>query len=114
MNYEEMSDHDINMAVTCIANNLKGWEVSASNISFYHCGIDGSEFHEVYVADYCSNPDYAWSIIVANKIDIQHRSAVKTGCVASLSGDSDIYHISYNPLRAAMIVFLMINDGGAS
>lgn len=38
MNYKEWSDHDINMAVTCIVHKCEGWSVTENNTGFYHCG----------------------------------------------------------------------------
>ena len=107
-NYEEMSDFEINMSVTCEVFICHGWSISDSGGSFYHCGIDGSGYFIQHVIDYCNNPSDAWPIIMRNKISI-----FPTGL------ESDIWRAeSYfidcvkhsNPLRAAMIVFLMMQD----
>lgn len=113
MNYEETSDHEINMAVTCIVRSLENWSVSASNTSFYHCGSDGNGFYEVECIDFCGDASQAWPIIVENSIEIEWVS--KTHCVA-------VHHLSdeelissgifrkENALTAAMFCFLKMKD----
>lgn len=58
----------------------------------------------------CENPADAWPIILDNKINIDHRESIKSGAMASQSGRKEIYAVDKNPLRAAMIVFLMMKD----
>ncbi|MRT01930.1 phage protein NinX family protein [Ewingella americana] len=60
--------------------------------------------------DPCNNPADAWPIILENKINIDHRDTFKAGPMASMSGRKDIYAVDKNPLRASMIVFLMMKD----
>lgn len=106
MNYEEMSDFKINQAVTCELFGCHGWSVNQEG-TFYHCGVDGSGYFIQTVADYCNNPSDAMPIIIENKIGLKW---VNGSCTASsvLRG----YHesTSDNPLRAAMIVFLMMQE----
>ena len=122
MNYEDMSDHEINMAVTCIENNCQGWATTASNTGFYHCGVDGGGFYEVECVDYCNSPSDAWPIIVENKISISHS-------IALYRADALVYNSKFDngfkifkqdsqlgdtssrgALRAAMICFLKMKD----
>lgn len=60
--------------------------------------------------DYCNNPSDAWPIITENKINIDFRDSIKAGPMARLCRDNGIYAVDKNPLRAAMIVFLMMKD----
>ncbi len=60
--------------------------------------------------DYCNNPSDAWPIIAENKINIDFRDSLKAGPMAKLSRGNGIYAVDKNPLRAAMIVFLMMKD----
>ncbi|HEJ7006124.1 TPA: phage protein NinX family protein [Serratia marcescens] len=61
--------------------------------------------------DYCNNPADAWPIIVANEIGVVPSKSSNTYAwdlrVGMLKG---IKHVDDNPLRAAMIVFLMMKD----
>lgn len=60
--------------------------------------------------DPCNNPSDSWPIILENKINIDHRESIKAGAMASQSGRKEIYAVDKNPLRASMIVFLMMKD----
>lgn len=60
--------------------------------------------------DYCNNPAEAWPIIAENKINIDFRDSLKAGPMARLSRDNGVYSVDKNPLRAAMIFFLMMKD----
>lgn len=106
MNYEEMSNFEINLAV-CRALDL---EIASEQYESYGdrgenvvlivrgVGFDGRS--------YCNNPSDAWPIILSNKIDIQHRDGFNMPCARHcehMAADK-------NPLRAAMIVFLMMKD----
>ena len=109
MNYEEMSWHEINMAVTCITHNCQGWTVSESNMSFYHCGADGNGWEEVNVVDY-SKPENAWPIIFEHGISLKHLpKGVNKYAVEELwvAGRRQYKVFNKNPLLAAMISFLL-------
>lgn len=130
MNYKEMSDHEINMAVTYIVHNLHGWSVNKNNNAFYNCGIDGSGHYMVNCIDYCNNPNDAWPVIVENNISLLSVSDYAldrklkkfklnfTGkYIASgfpvmsdgFNGD-ELQVMCENPLRAAMICFLKMKE----
>ncbi|MGL4754778.1 MAG: phage protein NinX family protein [Aeromonadaceae bacterium] len=104
MNYEEMSDFDINQAVTCELFGCHEWSVNQEG-TFYHCGSDGSGYFIQTVADYCNNPSDAWPIIIESKINILH---YKIGMIGARCGA--YIAVDENALRAAMIVFLMMNE----
>lgn len=111
--FQNMDNHEINMAVTCIVHKCIGWDVSASNMSFYTCGIDGNGFYEVECMDYCGNISQAWPIIVDNYIEFEWIS--KNHCVAVHRVNDDKLITSgifkrEEALRAAMIVFLMMKE----
>lgn len=96
-NYEEMSDGAINLEVHYLANNIQ-------------------KHHAVIMTkDYCNNPSDAWPIIVSNEIDIIHNGigcALATDRAIDLMKETDevIFFQDENPLRAAMICFLMMKD----
>ncbi|WP_193165671.1 phage protein NinX family protein, partial [Enterobacter hormaechei] len=60
----------------------------------------------------CNNPADAWPIITANKISIYAMSEAdkRGGWGAEAFHPNDAYSFNDNPLRAAMIVFLMMQE----
>lgn len=107
MNYEDKSDHEINMAVTCIENNCQGWPTTASNMGFYHCGVDGGGFYEVEIVDYCNNPSVAWPII---EIMWERLMQVDSYWQAHTRWEAYCIEHDVGKLRAAMILFLKTKD----
>lgn len=108
-NWKEKTDFEINIAVTAIVRNCEDWDFNGSE--FYHCGIDGSGYFVQGIIDYCNNPAFAWSIIVENNINLRFRNGMfksKDWC-NPIARCGEIWHSDKNPLRAAMIVFLMIH-----
>jgi hypothetical protein len=91
MNYEEMSDSDINSRVRA--------EVSRLGIR----GGDPFYGDENLSWDYCNNPSDAWPIVTGSKIGF-----VPVNGTWRASSVTAGYHecSNENPLRAAMIVFL--------
>jgi hypothetical protein len=116
MNYDEMSDFEINMAVADAIGlfwhsrpnkNKEGKWLYSEN---YHL-CDTKLHPAVDLPDYCNNPSDAWSIIIESKINIDFRESISAGPMCRVSGNSEVYHVDKNPLRAAMIVFLKIKEG---
>lgn len=100
MNYEDMEDWQINKAV---AEKL---------------GLEKAVRKETY-RDYCNDPEHAWPIIVDKKIEVGPQFQSKLWRAAWRNEENpftweesfpDIIAIHENPLRAAMIVFLVVND----
>lgn len=91
-NYEEMSDFEINCEVAKASN----W-------------TSKSFAHEIHSGKWnpCQNPSDAWPIIVDNEISI-NRWVLSDGWGADRFGHFDTRND--NPLRAAMIVFLKMNE----
>jgi len=122
MNYEEMSDFEINAAVTNLVYGCDGWELNWTNNCFFHCGIDGSGYYRQAIHNYCNNPSDAWPIIIENKISIHHD-------IARYSADSLVYSKRFDDgfkifrhegkmgdtssraaLRSAIICYLKMKD----
>ncbi len=113
MNYSNLSDFDINKLV---AKSLGSVDVRQlkNMINEVYCEINGVRCFK----DFCNNPADAWPIILENGICL--KSPIKGSrnkfWSASRNKDGgswsvgDIYHSNENPLRAAMIVFLMMNE----
>lgn len=114
--YSKMSDFDINKLVAIATGHKQlgslGWR-----------GLKDGDFNEVMVRgplkiggfDPCNNPADAWPVIVANNIDIIQDNG--QGCALATNSAIQMFlgddvHISQdeNPLRAAMIVFLMMQE----
>ncbi len=106
--YDDMSDQDINHQVACIVLDVGGWSWNEDRETFYHCGIDGDGYYEETVPDYCNNPSDAWPIIIENKISIRYAGILDTDWVSRTIHTPRVF--DKNPLRAAMIVFLMMKE----
>ncbi|MBN5380733.1 DUF2591 family protein, partial [Serratia marcescens] len=60
---------------------------------------------------YCNNPAYAWPIIFENKISIISMYSGGDSWQVDAGEDEEfVIRNQTNPLRAAMIVFLMMKD----
>ena len=102
--YSKMSDFEINKAVaTALGMDVSG-ATEENNIMYG------------YVDDYCNNPSDAWPIIHGNDIMLNPNCAdelwkAEQGFREKPSGFySAATAYSNNPLRAAMIVYLMMKD----
>lgn len=112
VSYEGMSDFEINklVAIERAANGWLGINQSPKSDSEIVVTTDngpGCTRNDYY--DYCNNPSDAWPIIVHNKIWIQP-DMVGDGLWHCYDCEDDHKSKHTNPLRAAMIVFLMIED----
>jgi len=115
MNYAEMSDFEINKAVFLKLNidyedfDLNPFPDDCASLSYG----DGANWHEF---DACNDPLDAWPIIVENDIMLNPNCEdslwkAEQGFRVKPSGFYGVATAySKNPLRAAMIVFLMMNE----
>ena len=118
--YSKMSDFEINKLVfkNKTALSALSYPHSADKRSCGHKDINNI-YHWF---DFCNNPADAWPIIVANKISIvsldnKWIAAPVDTVIDGITGDSEVCFyassdsvVDVNPLRAAMIVFLMMQD----
>lgn len=113
MNYEDMSDYEINKSVlivedlegdvesiTCRNTKLKCIN-SVAIVKFK--GID-----ETANFNPCNNPSDAWPIITKNHIHICFGSVLATAKVFTCTELIEV--VDKNPLKAAMICFLKMKD----
>lgn len=124
--YASMSDFEINRRVS-IAMGEKFdipkkpkpspyLEITETTVSLLNC--DGTRIERVIVKDYCNNPADAWPLIVSNQISLMYEEAIGKWCagkpywVDGCEWQLDIDVMEANPLRAAMIVFLMMKESG--
>ncbi len=109
--YSKMSDFEINKLVAEQLYEDKPSlivqrDVPSRPAVTVFCDIGDGEIVSILCADYCNNPADAWPIIVENEISINYWRHGRL--------EADRYGIhtveDKNPLRAAMIVFLMMKD----
>ncbi|QHJ81441.1 MAG: hypothetical protein [Bacteriophage sp.] len=116
MDYSKLSDFEINCEVLAVFSpDINHMCLSGDNSCFYDCGPTGDRWYQIDIPDYCNNPTEAWPIIVGNGISLNSRCANGEWKAQLHLGRDDIFD-SYascwdiNPLKAAMIVFLMMQD----
>lgn len=107
--YESMSDFEINKAVAHAKLLTTEHKTGKSK---YKCSPDGymivrQESLIYYPFDPVNNESQAWPIITKNKINICFQ---KNGSNVMAGEPTGINHTCENPLRAAMIVFLMMQE----
>ena len=113
--YRKMSDLEINSE---IAKQIGGeilFDEYGAPYRLDPCAMSaysGRDFDEVEF-DPCNNPADAWPIIAANHIGIMpFKSGGATAWPTSVGLLSNAQVKDDNPLRAAMIVFLMMKEAG--
>lgn len=108
--YASMSDAEINASVAKIM-----FEVNEGIATPYSHRPDAYIYHLNglhSVKDYCNNPADAWPIIVERKINIEwHEWKNSKWMPFALNNATAKSCYDANPLRAAMIVFLMMKEG---
>lgn len=118
--YASMSDFEINSAVhnalldkpyelTFHGGGKITWK-DKDRGGVWETGIVGYTKNGLH--DYCNNPADAWPIIVDNKIAIANFTDGNSASWSTKWGMvSNFYSEGENPLRCAMIVFLMMKEG---
>ena len=119
--YSKMSDFEINSAVhNALMNEPYKIEFLGNDrIRWVKGSIDVTTEKVAYskksLKDYCNNPADAWPIIAGNEISLISRCANGEWKAQLHLGKDDIFD-NYascwdkNPLKAAMIVFLMMQE----
>ena len=99
--YSKMSDFEINKAVT----TALGMDVSGAT--------EENNIMYGYVPDICNNPSDAWPVILESRISLRpddmYEEAPHSGYWRADNEAGNHCHHE-NPLRAAMIVYLMMKD----
>lgn len=116
--YEQMSDFEINKAVAKICCP-DSYEVNSGYVSVRREGIDLFDNLITYrcEVDYCNNPNDAFPIMLKHEIAISPYGFGKEfpnyeeyKDMWFAMKDKDWYIDDKNPLRAAMIIFLMMKE----
>lgn len=117
--YSKMSDKEINHSVLAIFEPvIEYMMLSGDETHFYHCGITGNQYHQIEIPDYCNNPSDAWPIIVKHGISLtqdygEWESEACLDLPVGAHGTDELCSvggIDKNPLRAAMIAFLLLKE----
>lgn len=111
-NYEEMSDFEINKAVALIVGAT--FNDDGEPVRFVECDTGAyADFNEIEF-DPCNNPADAEPIIIENRIGTipAPDNGLWKAAHRKIGDDDKPYHFTQdkNPLRAAMIVFLKMNE----
>lgn len=114
MNYEEMSDFEVNVSIAEIFGIY--WNISpdkSESGQWEYCK-DADICNKnagaltVTLPDYCNNPSDAWPIILVNRINVY--ASEGPDFMPWMAGCGGMMVSNKNPLRAAMIVFLMMQE----
>lgn len=111
-NYEDMSDFEINKAVALIVGAT--FNDDGEPVRFIECDTGAyADFNEIEF-DPCNNPEDAEPIIIENRIGTipAPDNGLWKAAHRKIGNDDTPYHFTQdkNPLRAAMIVFLKMNE----
>ncbi|EOZ9372702.1 phage protein NinX family protein [Enterobacter hormaechei] len=113
MDYSKLTDKDINKLVA-FALGCKEVvpDIFMSDDRRYEFDKPKNKSGNKFFFDPCNNPADAWPIITANKISIYAMSEAdkRGGWGAEAFHPNEAYSFNDNPLRAAMIVFLMMQE----
>lgn len=116
MDYSKMSDFEINLAVAHIATGSGGYDWSSDKKEVYLAAMDGGEFLPNAYFNPCNNPADGWPIIQRNHISIIYEEAIGKWCAGNIywvdgcEWQFEIDFMDENPLRAAMIFYLSIQE----
>ncbi|HCR2010148.1 TPA: DUF2591 domain-containing protein [Enterobacter asburiae] len=112
MDYSQLSDQEINAMVGKIVSKDGLSIIASDGNAVIHEYADCGEFKGIClgwkVFDPCHSPADAWPIIESNRISIRNR--YEGDWKAENEWGESRFHVACNPLRAAMIVFLMMQD----
>ena len=111
-NYEDMSDFEINKAVALIVGAK--FNDDGEPVRFVECDTGAyADFNEIEF-DPCNNPEDAVNIIIKNRIGTipAPDNGLWKAAHRKIGNDDTPHHFTQdkNPLRAAMIVFLKMNE----
>lgn len=118
MNYEEMSDFEINEAVSMfIPFNDCQWKETENDMVFIceHPINEPSRCTDREEFNPCNSPDDMWPLIVENEIGLNPPMSWETdpeweAKTFNEDGSDEYNNIHTNPLRAAAIVFLKMQE----
>lgn len=105
--WDDWSDKEIDSSVASIVFDCKGWSKTKSFYGLYIELNEGKEIKVQSVPNYCNNWADIGPIIASNGISLVWIGGVDDAWKARSVHTNSF--VSANPLRAAAIVFLMMN-----
>lgn len=111
--YSNMSDMEINAAVTGIINDVENWELVTLESRAYFQLIGDGVLDTCHVRDYCGDISEAWPVIqeimsIAMAISISETGVTTTNLGVNYGGVS--INVDGELPRSAMVAYLMIKD----
>lgn len=111
MNYEEMSDFEINVAVAkAIGLDVQYQSMRNDGRVLVVVKLDFGVERYYRIPDYCSDWSDAGPVMVENRIGIYPSEGPDFMPWMASPVGSGLLYTDKNPLRAAMIAFLMMKD----
>lgn len=105
--YADMSDFEVNNSIAVLIGIIPDEEQYHS----YGDRSDGVLYQKgKKIVDYCNDARDMWPLIVENKMDICHIDSHNIWKAFAIKDSEIISYEDKNPLRAAAIVFLMLNE----
>lgn len=113
--YSKISDFEINKLVAVSQGFApENCDIAKRGSSLVGVGWDEDTGSAIKVFDYCNNPSDAWPIILSNDISLMYMGNCYWGATTDakkyIKGTAKISSINVSPLRAAMIVYLMMKE----
>lgn len=112
IDYNKLSDTEINKRVAGLlgyAFQGVGWVDGIDGI--YNFIAKSNDGHRQVLPEYCKSPAYSWEIVIDNRIDITfYGTSSHNWCRAQGPAGHEFTCFFDRPLRAAMIVFLMMKE----
>ena len=114
MDYSKLNDFEINKLAAEISYSpalslqVERDVPGRDSVTIFADLGDSDELVSIACKDYCNNPADAWAIIRENKISIEFYDCGL--CLAFSLNNMQFNAEDKNPLRAAMIVFLMMQE----
>ena len=108
--WDDWIDEDLSHAILIAIHGdiINHFCLSDCETYVYDCGVTGENFHRVDLID-INNPADMWPIIIGNRIDIYFDDFGYAEACKSWNYGQGLEFKDKNPLRAAAIVFLMMN-----
>ncbi|HBD2936989.1 TPA: DUF2591 domain-containing protein [Escherichia coli] len=115
MDYSQLSDFEINKRVAiCCGFAPEDCEIAKLGTSIVGVEWDDETGYAIKTVDYCKSPADAWPVIAKHQISICAYERNNPGMKNEYWWEADRFcefiTIDNNPLRAAMIVFLMMQE----
>jgi len=111
MDYSKLSDFEINLKLAHIILGKDNYDWNPDKKEVYLAGVDGGELLPNGYFDPCNNPADAWPILLENHIAVvPYRHTLPQAWPTAFGMASKFTTEHANPLRAGMIVFLMMQE----